>query len=260
MPVWLRICLSNSNTMLNRYILYLGLVASLPVVTSAVSSPLHILIPAFADSTKKCDPYDSLNLGKLGLSRTGFDYAMIGYKKLRVAGLLGNDNILTIIDFSRTSDKKRMFVIDVKKCRLLFNTYAAHGRNSGKEEAIYFSNEPESFKSSVGFYVTAGTYSGAHGFSLRLAGYEKGYNDNALERDIVVHSAEYVSEALIKQQGFIGRSLGCPAVSPALNKALINAIKDKTCLFVFGKESNYISDSKLLKQPVKKRSRFLPPL
>ena len=173
--------------------------------------------------------------------------------------MLGKPDILSIIDFSLTSDKKRLFVIDVKNYKLLFVTYAAHGRNSGKEKAIYFSNEPESFKSSVGFFVTGGTYSGTHGFSLRLQGYEKGYNDKAAERDIVVHSADYVSEAIAKQQGYIGRSLGCPALSPPINKAVINAIKDRSCLFIFGNEGKYISDSKLLKRPVKKRSRFLPP-
>jgi len=211
------------------------------------------------DTVKK-DPFDSLQLGKLGLSRTGFDYAMIGYNKLLDAGLLAKPHILSIIDFSLTSDKKRLFVIDIKNYKLLFVTYAAHGRNSGKEKAIYFSNEPESFKSSVGFFVTGETYSGTHGFSLRLRGYEKGYNDKALERDIVVHSADYVSDAIAKQQGFIGRSLGCPALAPPVNKAVINAIKDRSCLFIFGNEGKYISDSKFLKRPVKKRSRFLPPI
>ena len=170
------------------------------------------------------DVFDSLHLGKLGLGRVAFDYAMIGFTRLKTKGLLANNGILSIIDFSLSSAKKRLFVLDVKNYKLLYVTYVAHGKNSGVSQALYFSNEAESFKSSIGFYLTGATYSGGHGYSMKLKGFEAGYNDKAEERDIVVHSADYVSEALIKQQGFIGRSLGCPALAPEIYKQVINTV------------------------------------
>ncbi len=204
------------------------------------------------------DIFDSLRLGKLGLGRVAFDYAMIGYTRLKAKGLLANAGILSIIDFSLSSAKKRLFVLDVKNYKLLFVTYVAHGRNSGTSHALYFSNEAESFKSSIGFYLTGTTYSGAHGFSMKLKGYEAGYNDKAEERAIVMHSADYVSEALIKQQGFIGRSLGCPALAPEIYKRVINTIRDRSCLFIYGASGNYIENSGMLKQKVKLRNSRLP--
>lgn len=198
--------------------------------------------------------FDSLKLGKLGLGRRAYDYAMLGYNVLKVKNKLSNDKILSIIDFSLPSGKKRLFVIDVKNYKLLFVTYVAHGKNSGLDKALYFSNEPESNKSSVGFYTTQTTYSGEHGYSLRLIGQEIGYNNNALERDIVVHSADYVDESIVKSQGYIGRSLGCPALSPAIYKQVINKIKSGTCLFVYGNDASYITNSKFLKRPVKLES------
>ena len=197
------------------------------------------------------DIFDSLILAKYGLGRVAFDYAMLGYKNLREKHLLGNEQILSIIDFSIPSSKKRLFVLDLKNYKLLFNTYSAHGRNSGTVNTLYFSNEPESFKSSVGFYVTMGTYTGKHGYSLKLKGYEAGFNNNAEERAIVMHSAEYVSEVLIKQQGYIGRSLGCPALAPEIYKQVIAKIQNRSCIFMYGNDGNYIGNSKLLKQRIK---------
>ena len=199
--------------------------------------------------------FDSLKLGKLGLGRRAYDYAMLGYNVLKAKKKLSNDNVLSIIDFSLPSGRKRLFVIDVKNYKLLFVTYVAHGKNSGLDKALYFSNEPESNKSSVGFYTTQATYSGEHGYSLRLIGQEIGYNNKALERDIVIHSADYVDESIVKSQGYIGRSLGCPALSPAIYKQVITKIKGGTCLFVYGNDNSYIINSKFLKRPVKLESR-----
>ena len=195
--------------------------------------------------------FDSLKLGRLGLGRRAYDYAMIGYDALKAKGKLANDRILSIVDFSLPSGRKRLFVIDVKNYRLLFVDYVAHGRNSGLDKAFYFSNEAESNKSSVGFYTTLTTYNGAHGYSLRLEGVEIGFNSNALKRDIVIHSADYVSESVVKSQGYIGRSLGCPALSPGIYKAIIDKIKNGTCLFVYGNDFKYVTNSRLLKQPVR---------
>ena len=195
--------------------------------------------------------FDSLKLGRLGLGRRAYDYAMLGYNVLKAKHKLANDKILSIIDFSLPSGKKRLFVVDVKNYKLLFVTYVAHGKNTGLDKALYFSNDPESNKSSVGFYTTLATYSGVHGYSLRLQGQEIGFNNNALERDIVMHSANYVDESIVKSQGYIGRSLGCPALSPAIYKQIIDKIKNGSCLFVYGNDNKYIINSKLLKRPVK---------
>jgi hypothetical protein len=196
--------------------------------------------------------FDSLKLGKLGLGRRAYEYAMLGFNVLKAKGKLSDDRILSIADMSLPSGKKRFFVIDVKNYKLLFVTYVAHGKNTGLDKSLYFSNEPESNKSSVGFYTTLATYSGEHGYSMRLLGQEIGFNSNALERDIVVHSADYVSESVVKTQGYIGRSLGCPALAPGVYKQIINKIKNGTCLFVYGNDSRYIINSKFLKRPVKK--------
>ncbi len=208
----------------------------------------------YTDTQKleKPNVFDSLQLGKLGLARRAFDYAMLGFNKLKSKGLISNDQILTIVDFTLASTKKRLFVIDVKNYKLLFVTVVAHGRNTGQDKALYFSNEPESYKSSVGFYTTKGTYSGAHGYSMRLEGHEIGFNDKADSRAIVVHSADYVNEDIAKAQGRLGRSLGCPALSPKINKAVIDKIKNGSCLFVYGHDSKYITDSKYLRQPVRR--------
>lgn len=191
--------------------------------------------------------YSALNLHELGLSETAFDYAIKGYNYLYEEGRLENDDVLSIVDFSLPSSRKRLFVLDLENGKLLFNTYVAHGRNSGKEYARKFSNSPESFKSSLGFYITLNTYNGQHGYSLRLEGEEKGINDNALSRAIVMHSADYVNKNLIKSQGYIGRSLGCPALPKQVYKPIIRTIKDGSCLFMYSPDSNYENKSTILK-------------
>jgi len=157
--------------------------------------------------------YDSLNLKKQGLSEKAFYYAWVGFQKMNL-----HNPIMAIADFTQSSRNKRLYVIDLIKRKVLLNTYVAHGRNSGQEFAEHFSNNNSSYQSSLGFYKTLGTYQGKHGLSLRLEGVEKGINDRALERAIVMHGADYVSEAFIKNTGRLGRSQGCPAVSIADSK------------------------------------------
>ncbi len=197
------------------------------------------------------------------MGRRAFDYAVVGYNILRAKNKLSNPHILSIADMTTNSGKKRFFVIDMKNKKLLFVTWVAHGRNSGLDKTLHFSNEEESNKSSVGFYITSITYSGKHGYSMRLEGQEIGYNHNAYKRDIVVHSADYVSDAVVQSQGYIGRSLGCPALSPAVYKPIIDKIKDGSCLFIFGNDTKYIMRSQMLKRPLrldkKKKSALLPP-
>lgn len=192
--------------------------------------------------------YDSLQLENLGLSQQAFQYALKGYNYLLNAGKLSNEQTLTIVDFSLPSSAKRLFVIDIENKKVLYNTYVAHGKNSGKEYAHSFSNAPESNKSSLGFYITMGTYNGAHGFSLKLEGEDKGINDNALSRAIVMHSANYVNKNLIRTQGYIGRSLGCPAIPIDVYKPIIQTIKDGSCLFIYGNNTKYASKSTVLRE------------
>jgi hypothetical protein len=192
--------------------------------------------------------YDSLRLNLMGLSQQAFQYAMEGFSYLTKAGNITNDKIISIVDFSQPSNKKRLFVIDLDNYKVVFNTYVAHGVNSGKEFANQFSNTAESNKSSLGFYETMNTYNGKNGYSLHLQGLEKGINDNADSRAIVMHGAEYVNESIIQSQGYIGRSLGCPAVPERLHKPIINKIKNGTCLFIYSPDKNYLIHSKILNE------------
>ncbi|PTN07865.1 L,D-transpeptidase-like protein [Mangrovibacterium marinum] len=144
-----------------------------------------------------------------------------------------NKKVLTIIDYSRPSTEKRLFVLDLSQNKVLFESLVAHGKNSGMDYATQFSNKPQSLKSSPGFYATAETYQGKHGYSLRLDGLEKGVNDHARQRAIVMHSAAYVSEQFIQSTGRLGRSWGCPALPDKLNKDIIDCIKNGTCLYIY---------------------------
>lgn len=195
---------------------------------------------------KYANLYDSLQLGVAGLSKEAFNDAVTGYTYLLAQGKIKNDGVLSIVDFTKPSSSKRLFVIDLKNVALLFNTYVSHGRNSGKLMAGAFSNELNSFKSSLGFYVTSGTYKGKHGYSLKLEGEEQGINDNAYNRGIVMHCAKYVTEGFIKSQGYIGRSEGCPAVPPNMYKPIIEKIKDGSCLFMYSPDKYYMSHSAIL--------------
>ena len=197
-------------------------------------------------NSNKISVYDSLQLNTLGLSNQAYDYAIRGFKSLRSMGKLTNDSIISIIDFSLSSAKKRLFVIDIKNYKVLYNTYVAHGRNSGAEYAKHFSNNPRSNKSSLGFYVTGNTYDGEHGYSLHLEGEEKGINDNAFKRAIVMHCADYVNENYITSKGYIGRSLGCPAIPEKIYKPIIDEIKDGSCLFLYSPNQYYLSHSRFL--------------
>ena len=175
-----------------------------------------------------------------------FDSAYKGYFKLKAEGKINKD-ILTIIDFTQSSTEKRMWVIDMAKNEIIFQTVVSHGKNSGKEYAVNFSNTPETFKSSLGFYKTAETYMGANGLSLRLDGLEPGINDNARKRDIVIHGADYADENLAQRQGYLGRSLGCPALPLKNHKEIIEYIKEESCLFIYhDSDPTYLKKSSLL--------------
>lgn len=175
-----------------------------------------------------------------------FKKALIGYYNLLNQGKLEKKNILTIVDFTLSSDKKRLWIIDLSKKEVLLNDLVAHGRNTGNIIAESFSNRPESYMSSLGFYITGETYYGKHGLSLRLNGMEAGFNENAFSRAIVVHGADYVSQEFINNYGRLGRSYGCPAVPKEVCETVINTIKDKSCLFIYASALEYDTKSALL--------------
>jgi hypothetical protein len=154
-----------------------------------------------------------------------------------------NEEIVTIIDFSKPSTEKRLFIIDLKKQKILHHTLVAHGKNTGQNEAVKFSNAKGSNSSSLGLYRTAEPYYGKHGYSLRLDGLEKGFNDNARNRAVVMHSAAYVSEDFIDKYGRLGRSFGCPAVPVEHSKEIIDLIKNGSCLYIYADDSNYLENS-----------------
>lgn len=195
---------------------------------------------------EECSLYDQLQLSDLGLKQEIFDNALKGWNVLFEMNDLENPNILSIADLSQSSNSKRLYIIDLLQKKVVFNTYVAHGSKSGEEFASSFANIVHSHKSSLGFYVTGNTYQGQHGLAMRLKGVEKGINDFAEKRDIVMHSAAYVSESFIEKFGRLGRSQGCPAVSEALCRPIVNFIKEGTCFFIFYPDSNYFKKSKLL--------------
>ena len=190
--------------------------------------------------------YISLGLESIGLSKKAFEYAYKGYQYLLGKKLIGNSTYLTICDFGQPSSKKRLYLIDLSCNEVVMNTYVAHGRNSGLDYATRFSNRPESLQSSLGFYVTGQTYTGQNGFSLRMQGLERGINDKAYERAIVIHGADYIGPEKLQSGSYMGRSHGCPAVPASENVTLINTIKNGTCLFIYHPAKTYLTGSKIL--------------
>jgi len=171
-----------------------------------------------------------------------FKQAITGYNKLN-----GKSNhIITLIDFTKPSTKERLYVFDIKQKKMLHSSHVSHGRNSGEKYATSFSNKKGSYKSSLGFFMTENTYHGKHGYSLILSGLEKGINDKAKERAIVIHSAAYANPCIIKNTGRLGRSQGCPALPQAVSKSIIDTIKGGSLLFIYANDEDYQKQSRFL--------------
>lgn len=192
--------------------------------------------------------YDKMQLGAI-LKFEAFSQALEGYNLLHPR----KGDILTVIDFTLPSTAKRMVVLDMKHEKVLFHTIVSHGKNSGENYAKSFSNKHGSYQSSLGFYETQNTYQGGNGYSLVLNGLEKGINDQAKARAVVVHGADYCSESMIKSTGRLGRSYGCPALPRALAKPIINTIKDGTLLFIYAENDDYLAKTKVL-SPLSRRT------
>jgi hypothetical protein len=190
--------------------------------------------------------YKSIGLINNRLSFDVFRYALIGYYNLKSNGAIKKRGIISIIDYRKSSNDERFYVIDLINKKVLYHTLVAHGRHSGELYARYFSNEPGSLKSSLGFFVTGNTYEGDHGYSLYLYGKERGINDKAKERRIIVHGAYYARSSFIKQYGRLGRSQGCPALPAGVHIDIIDTIVGGTCLFQFFNDGKYLRSSSLL--------------
>lgn len=193
------------------------------------------------------EAYTAFGLHELGISIRAFEQAWNAYHKALECNWVSNSKYLTIIDFSLPSSAKRWVTLDIESKEVLIHSLVAHGKNSGKEIANRFSNQPNSHQSSLGLFITEEPYFGAHGKSLRLKGVEKGINDMAYKRAIVVHGAKYVSETWISTQGYLGRSHGCPALPEELNNWIVDYIQGGSCLYIYAPNTAYQQKSRFVK-------------
>ncbi|HEY2726149.1 MAG TPA: murein L,D-transpeptidase catalytic domain family protein [Parafilimonas sp.] len=190
--------------------------------------------------------YSIMNLSETGLSRDVFFTAYKGYEYMLSQNEVLKPGLLTICDYSQVSSKKRLYVLDLNAAKILFNTYVAHGHNSGNDYATSFSNSDDSHKSSLGFMRTAETYFGDNGYSMRLDGMENGFNNNVRARAIVMHGSNYVNAERASNGTMMGRSFGCPAVPAAEVKDIIDHIKGGSCFFNYYPDKNYTRASKII--------------
>ncbi len=190
--------------------------------------------------------YCDANLEESGLQREVFTHAYKGYLSLLEEHKISKSNVITICDFSQSSRNKRLYVVDLETRKILIKTYVAHGRRSGGEFAISFSNKWSSHKSSLGFYVTEMTYTGRHGYAMKLHGLEKGFNDKADRRNIVIHGSKYLGEQYLQSNKFSGRSYGCPAIPNSDVKEVIEDMKGGSCFFIYHPTKKYLQGSKIL--------------
>lgn len=180
------------------------------------------------------------------LSYEVFRLGMIGQYNLELRGKVSRPELLTIIDFSRSSFEERMFIVDLRDSSLVKRSLVAHGMRSGTVEPSYFSNSSGSKKSSIGFYVTGETYNGKHKYSLKLDGQDANYNTNARNRGVVIHGADYVSQDYIERNGRLGRSFGCPAIPREENQEIVDLLTGGTCVFIYAKNQRYLSSCRYL--------------
>lgn len=220
------------------------------LTTNVISNPPTFAKPSHTPHNKPTGrPASTLNYAvqKLSqkapaLNRHVLKMALTAYNKASAKGAVKKP-VLTVIDYSLPSNKQRMWIFDVSKAQLLYNTYVAHGKNSGNNVPNHFSNRSQSKETSLGTFVTQDTYMGSKGISLNLQGLEKGFNDNAYNRRVVIHGAWYVEPEFIKRSGHAGRSWGCPSIAQTLAKPVINTIKNGSVVFAYYPDKNYLSRS-----------------
>ncbi|MFN3234314.1 MAG: murein L,D-transpeptidase catalytic domain family protein [Gammaproteobacteria bacterium] len=203
----------------------------------AAPKPSPANINAEAESLEKIAPNLDINVLKLALK---------AYNHVDEKGL-NKKHILTVIDYRLPSSQKRLWVFDLDQNKLLFNTYVAHGKNSGNLYAKHFSNAHQSKETSIGTFVTGNVFQSGHdGAALQINGLDKGFNDQAASRGVIMHGASYVSESFLKHNGRMGRSWGCPAVSKKIIEPIINTIKGKSVMFSYYPDTKWLSSSQYL--------------
>ena len=205
-----------------------------------------VLLPAASAQPARSDA----RLGALlklapRLSPRALEMALTALNRLQASGAKVRADVLTVIDYTKPSTERRMWVFDLANTRVLFEELTAHGRNSGDNQAVRFSNTPNSLMTSLGAFLTGETYIGKHGLSLRLQGLEEGVNDNSMGRAIVIHAAAYVNESDAKTKGRIGRSWGCPAVRPEISRRLIETVQGGTLVLAYYPDRAWLRNSKL---------------
>jgi len=181
-----------------------------------------------------------------GLTADALRLALRAAEKAASEGLITRSDLLTVIDYSLPSTQPRLFVFDLAHEKLLFRELVAHGVNSGDNLTTRFSNIENSRATSLGLFVTAGTYFGSNGYSLKLRGLERGFNDQALARAIVMHGAPYVSQATVQALGRLGRSWGCPALPARISKKIIDQVKGGSPIFAYYPDQNWLRSSRFL--------------
>lgn len=220
---------------------FLSLISLAVLTTNMTSSTLSFAKSSFDINTEVMH----LSQKAPRLNKKVLKLALTAYQKARIHGDV-KKQVLTVIDYSLPSWKQRMWIFDLNRDKLLYNTYVAHGKNSGSDTPNHFSNQPSSKATSLGTYVTKDTYIGSKGYSLNLKGLEKGFNDNAYDRRVVIHGAWYVEPNFIKQQGRAGRSWGCPSIAKTLARPVINTIKGGSVVFAYYPDRNYLSHSRFV--------------
>ena len=183
------------------------------------------------------------------VSYEAFEQAFLGYNKIKAP----NKDVLTVIDFSKPSTEERLYILDMNEKNILCSSIVSHGKKSGGNYATSFSNKKGSHKSSLGFYLTEDTYEGRNGYSLVLNGLERGINDRAKARSIVIHGADYCDLSEVASSGRIGRSFGCPAIPEDVNQEIINIIKGGTILFIYAGSPDYERNSSVLSSKYKRK-------
>ena len=202
----------------------------------ALVAPLaHAALPS-ADELLRLAPDASPQAIRLALSAAGCAESSLDERQ----------DYLTVIDFSRPSREKRLWVFDLRQPRLVFEEWVTHGKNSGGDLASTFSNRPNCYQTSLGLFRTGATYRGKHGTSLRLEGLEPGINHNSEARGIVIHSAAYADPGVVPSLGRLGRSEGCPAVRPAVAPELIRTLSRGSYVFAYYPQQDWLSLSRFL--------------
>lgn len=237
-------------SILSLSVILISLLLSLGALNQSQASSPQFNLQSNTQSQNSITQYNTSPLYR-HLSKTSnlnpkvLELALKAHKNAKSKGIT-RSNLITVIDYSLPSTKKRLWVFDLMQKKVVYHTHVAHGSGSGVNYARSFSNMPNSYQSSVGLFLTGTTYQGKHGRSLNLHGLEKGINSNAYKRRIVMHSANYVGEHMIKNQGRLGRSHGCPALSPKMTAPIINKIKNGVLLFSYYPEPYWLGNSSFL--------------